>query len=482
MTGGYILAQVGTSWFTKVKFLENEPWRWLLLLGTLLVSFVVGKIISFVLSRQSQRLERRGVMPVVAMLLKIISRPALLLVLAGGLYVASTFMNLTYVTYRQVDGETVAERKSLVDFWLNVCRTIAVIAVGWFIFRLVDLIEFYLRRWTSKTETQLDDQLVPLVRKSLRAFIVVVAGLFIARNIFRWDIGALIAGLGIGGLALALAANDMLANLFGSVTIFADRPFQMGDRIKVRDFDGFVEEVGFRSTRIRTFFGHVVTVPNSVIANEPVENVGRRPYIRRNLEITVTYDTPPEKMRRACQIVREMLESRAEHFPPDLPGWVHFMNFNAGTAPTLQRRGHRVRLPDPNALSQAGFALRGRRARQPRTAVVARGQQGLSPDNRPAVPVGDPHAKAPSAAAVDDLKQDRVYAFPALYLEPAPAAPARQKIFRAAHKLAVEPTLEGVICGDLQQQLARPLKAEFRVGIGVGIFFGPECRLEVHTG
>ena len=331
MTGAGSLAAVVTGWLTEAKFLGNEVWRWLLLLGVLLVSFIIGKVVSFVLTRQAERLQRREALPVVVMLLGSISRPTLLLIFAGGLYAAGTFMNLTYVTARVVDGRAVPETKSLMEFWLNVCRTIAVIAVGWFTFRLVDIIEFYLRRWTSKTRTQLDDQLVPLVRKALRVFVVIVAGLFIAQNIFRWDIGALIAGLGIGGLALALAARDMLANVFGSVTIFADKPFQMGDRIKIRNFDGFVEEVGFRSTRIRTFFGHLVTIPNSLIASEPIENVGCRPHIRRNLEITITYDTPPEKVQRACQIVRQMLDARAEHFPQDLPGWVHFMNFNSAS-------------------------------------------------------------------------------------------------------------------------------------------------------
>jgi MscS family membrane protein len=172
---------------------------------------------------------------------------------------------------------------------------------------------------------------VPLLRKTLRVFVVIIAALFIAQNIFRWDIGALIAGLGIGGLAFALAAKDMLSNFFGSVTIFADRPFQMGDRIMIKGYDGFVEEVGFRSTRIRTFFGHLVTVPNAVIASEPVENAGVRPYIRRNFEITITYDTPPEKVRQAMDILYEMLAARKDQFPPDLPGWVHFMNYNAAS-------------------------------------------------------------------------------------------------------------------------------------------------------
>jgi len=141
-------------------------------------------------------------------------------------------------------------------------------------------------------------------------------------------VGALLAGLGIGGLAFALAARDMLANFFGSVTIFTDRPFQMGERIKLQDYDGVVEQVGFRSTRIRTLDGHLVTVPNSLVATSTVENIGRRPYIRRVMNVTVTYDTSPEKLTRAVEIIREMLDARKEHFPPDKPGKVFFNEFN----------------------------------------------------------------------------------------------------------------------------------------------------------
>jgi MscS family membrane protein len=216
-------------------------------------------------------------------------------------------------------------------FWLNACRTIAVLAVGWLIFRMVDVLEVYLLRWTSRTKTALDDQLVPLIRKTLRVFVVIVAALFIAQNIFHWDIGALIAGLGLGGLAFALAAKDLLSNLFGSVTIFADRPFQLGDWVRISGTEGVIEQVGFRSTRLRTFSGELVTLPNSTVANSPIENVSRRPFIRRNLNVTVTYDTPPDKLRRGIEIIQDMLDARKDHWPTDRPPKVLFSDFNAAS-------------------------------------------------------------------------------------------------------------------------------------------------------
>ena len=313
MNGQIILGE-WEGFFANGRFLGNTPWQWLGLLGTLLAGFVVGKIVSFFLERQASRLERRDRFDAVVMLLRCLRGPVSLITIAAALHVAGGFLSLSDPTR---------------VFWTQTCSTVAALAGGWFLYRLVDIVELFLTHWTSKTATALDDQLVPLIRKTLRVFVVIVVALFLAQNVFEWDIGALIAGLGIGGLAFALAAKDMLANLFGSVTIFADRPFQMGDRIKVHGYDGAVEDVGFRSTRIRLRDGHLVTVPNAMIANEPVENVTARPYFKRVLNVTVTYDTAPERVQRAVDILREMLEARKDHFVEDQPPQVYFSDFNA---------------------------------------------------------------------------------------------------------------------------------------------------------
>jgi len=311
-----------TNWFFDETFLLNEPWRWLSLLGVLLAGFVAGKIAAFSLERQSQRLRKDSRLTVVGMLLRSMARPVSLLALAAALYVAQMFMNLSDPT---------SPSDTLSDMWANACRTMTVLAAGWFIYRLVDIVEILLYSWTSKTETLLDDQLVPLIRKTLRVFVVIIAVLFIARNIFQWDIASLIAGLGIGGLALALAAKDTLANLFGSITIFADRPFHMGDRVRIKGHDGVIEEVGFRSVRLRLLNGHLVVIPNAVVANETIENVSQRPYIKQSFTVGVTYDTQPDKVQRAVEIIREMLAQRKDSFPADNPGRAHFTEFAAAS-------------------------------------------------------------------------------------------------------------------------------------------------------
>ena len=160
----------------------------------------------------------------------------------------------------------------------------------WYAFNLVSVVDVMLRRLTAKTDSSLDDQLVPLIRKTLRIFLVAVGVMFVVDSVFGQNVGALLAGLGIAGLAVSLAARPSLENLFGSITILLDRPFKVGQRIVYSGYDGVIEDIGFRSTKIRTGTGHLVTIPNANIVNNPVENIGDRPYIRRTMNVTITYD------------------------------------------------------------------------------------------------------------------------------------------------------------------------------------------------
>jgi MscS family membrane protein len=240
--------------------------------------------------------------------------------LAAGLSLSRIFLTLTFS-----EGEKAID---LNPFWQSACAVLAVLSVSWFIYRLVDVVELLLRKMTQRTQTALDDQLVPLVRKTLRVFIVIVAGIFLAQNVFHWDIGAVLTGLGIGGLAFALAAKDMISNLFGSLAIFASRPFAMGDRITINGQTGNVTEVGFRCTRLLTLVGHTVTIPNGIVANATIENVSTRTFLKRVLDIGVTYDTPPAKLNEAIAIIKEMFATRAAELSGENPARVYFTDFN----------------------------------------------------------------------------------------------------------------------------------------------------------
>jgi MscS family membrane protein len=188
-------------------------------------------------------------------------------------------------------------------------RTLAAFSVVWPLYRLVDVLTDIMEARAAKTESKLDDQLVPLLRKSLKLFFVVIGSIFILQNL-DVDVGSLLAGLGLGGLAFALAAKDTVANFFGSIMVFIDKPFQIGDWILMApDIEGTVEEVGFRTSRIRTFYDSVITVPNANVTNTPIDNMGRRRYRRYKTTLGLTYDTAPEKVQAFCEGVRAILQS-----------------------------------------------------------------------------------------------------------------------------------------------------------------------------
>jgi MscS family membrane protein len=154
--------------------------------------------------------------------------------------------------------------------------------------------------------------------------------LYIAESVSGKPMSTILAGVGLGGLAFALAAQDSIKNFFGSIMILLDKPFAVGERIVVDGYDGPVEEVGFRSTKVRTLTGHLVTVPNERAASSTIENIGRRPYIRRTLGVTITYDTPPDKVERAVKIIEDLLNNH-EGMNPDFPPRVFFSDFNAAS-------------------------------------------------------------------------------------------------------------------------------------------------------
>ena len=132
-------------------------------------------------------------------------------------------------------------------------------------------------------------------------------------------ITTLLASAGVGGLAVALAAQDTLKNLFGTIMLMADKPFRVGERVIVASYDGEVEDIGLRSTRLRLLNGHQVTVPNDELARADIENVGRRPFIRRVSNFQVPLDTPREKVQKAVELIRDAVanhEGMAEDRPP----------------------------------------------------------------------------------------------------------------------------------------------------------------------
>ena len=191
---------------------------------------------------------------------------------------------------------------------LIVLQLFTIFTAVWTAFALIDLGSKHWQRRAMKTDTRFDDLLVPLVSKSLKLFALCV-GFLTAAQTFDLPILGLMGGLGLGGAALALASKDAVANFFGSVTVLFDRPFEVGDWIITDGAEGNVEAVGFRSTRIRTFYNSLITLPNSLLTTSVVDNMGRRRYRRIKTTIGVQYDTTPEQLEAFCEGIRELIRN-----------------------------------------------------------------------------------------------------------------------------------------------------------------------------
>ena len=210
---------------------------------------------------------------------------------------------------------------------------LGILAVGYVLYGLIDVVDAWMMKWAGKTASKLDDMLVPMVRKSLRVTLVILVVAQVGQSLSDKPVSSILAGLGVGSLAVALAAKDTVSNFFGSLVILSDKPFELGQLIKVGSTTGTVETLGFRSTRLRTLDGHLVTIPNGELANQTIENIGRRPSIRRIANLTITYDTPPEKVQEALEIAKDVLKDH-EGMHPDFPPRVFFNEFN-DAAPNL---------------------------------------------------------------------------------------------------------------------------------------------------
>ncbi|MCB0640262.1 MAG: mechanosensitive ion channel family protein, partial [Phaeodactylibacter sp.] len=174
--------------------------------------------------------------------------------------------------------------------------------------RILDVVLLYVGRVTAGTNSKLDDQLLPIVKRTVQV-IIVILGIVQILRLMDVNITALIAGISIGGLALALAAQDTVKNLIGSAMIFVDRPFQIGDWIQGSDFAGAVMEVGFRTTRIQTLDSSIISVPNGTIANMSVTNLGVRVFRIYNTTLGITYSSTPEQVEQFMTGLRQMIQA-----------------------------------------------------------------------------------------------------------------------------------------------------------------------------
>lgn len=306
--------------FLQQTFFDITVGRYLLAIGILLVALALKRVFAHLFARIAFPFAEKTDTIYDDLFLVAINKPLELLFVIGGFWVGVQILQLP------------TEPINAAKFAHGVLKLLITVDVAWAAYNLVSLAEVWLSQWVSSSESDLDDHLLPFARKFLRIAVVIIAVLIVVQNL-GFSIAGLIASLGIGGLAVALAAQDTLANVFGSFMIIADRPFRIGDMIKYDNVEGKVEEVGFRSTRIRTLDRSLVSVPNRLITNTAVNNLTRMSERRVRITISLTYDTTPAQMRQAVESIRTIL---AGHVGLDqTSSLVYFNDFGASSLDIL---------------------------------------------------------------------------------------------------------------------------------------------------
>ena len=213
---------------------------------------------------------------------------------------------VSFVILLHVGMQVYAWPAVLENFFSNALKIIVAVSITYVLLKAVDaMVRVWKERTTTPENEQFSRQLLPLISKTLKVFVVILAALVTSQNL-GLNVTGLIASLSIGGLAIGLAAQDTLGNIFGAIAVLVDKPFKVGDRIQLNGLDGTVETIGFRSTRVRNLDGHLVTVPNKTMGNATITNVTARPNIKTVMNIGITYDTPPERVKRALKILEEV--------------------------------------------------------------------------------------------------------------------------------------------------------------------------------
>ncbi|MEM9281219.1 MAG: mechanosensitive ion channel family protein [Verrucomicrobiota bacterium] len=280
----------------EIGFLGQEFWGnsildWLVALVIIAAAVMLGKVVYWTFQRVVRRFTAKTETKFDDILVDLIEEP-----IAFGLIVAGVWVGLATLTLP----EWFHEKSG------HVAQVLIVLAIAWMLVRLSDaLFREFFRPLVEKSDNDLDDQLLPIAQRSVKTIIWVLA-IIIALNNAGYDVAALLAGLGIGGLALAMAAQDSVKNVFGGFTIFTDRPFTVNDRIQVGGFDGTVGEIGVRSTRLRTLDGRQVTIPNSHFSDAPVVNVTSEPSRKVVTNLGLTYDMTPEQMEEGMETLRSI--------------------------------------------------------------------------------------------------------------------------------------------------------------------------------
>lgn len=290
------------------EYFYSDDFKYLLIaIGIFLLFLVLRKFFTTYIYKLLLRIFKKTPTVLFTQVLEAYEKPVQWLFIVIGTYVA-----MGYFPYLDQSNA----------LFVKLIQSSIIVLISWGLFNLSSATSIFFENLKKRMNFALDDILIPFISKAIRAIIVAIS-LTIILEIFEYSISGFVAGLGLGGLAFALAAQDALSNLFGGFVILTERPFTIGDWILTPSVEGTVIDITFRSTKIRTFAQAEVTVPNSTLANEPITNWSRMGKRRVYTKLRLSYDTPIEKLKTVVRKINDLLRNH-----PDIHQETLFVTFN----------------------------------------------------------------------------------------------------------------------------------------------------------
>jgi MscS family membrane protein len=280
--------------FLNAIYFGNPLMNWIYFFLVIIIFFIIAKTTNYIIKSHGRKITSKIKGNIDDKLLDMIEEPLAYILIIIGIYIGYFFLTFD----------------ANIDFYVyNILKVLGLIAGVWISIRLIDvLLGIFLKPIIGKTKTKFDDQIIQLLSKLLKVVVVLLA-LIIALDSFGIDVFTLVAGLGIGGLAFAFAAQKTIADAFGGLSILLSRPFVLGDFIEYNGVIGSVEEISLRHTRIRNLDKRIVTIPNGDLASSVVTNISSAPKRKVIWKLGVTYNTSIAKMEKAKKIITKAITS-----------------------------------------------------------------------------------------------------------------------------------------------------------------------------
>lgn len=281
------------SFFEQIYY-GNRVMQWVLALAIITLSVIIGRMLYWFIGKRVKVLTQRTKSNFDDIIVDMLEEPVVGFLILGGFWYALSVLTLS---------------AGSITFVKGAFNLVIALLSGWLLIRLYEAIHVtYLQKLVTRTTSQLDDQILPMIRSGVR-FIVFALAIIIGLNNAGYDVGAVLAGLGLGGLAFALAAQDTVANIFGGVTILLLRPFAAGDRIRVADVEGYIRQLGIRSSLLETLSGEKIWLPNSKFTSNPIYNLDNCAYYIDENKYPLHRDTAAEAIEQIIPLLEAVAKS-----------------------------------------------------------------------------------------------------------------------------------------------------------------------------